>query len=261
MNDIFVLLQTHDGGDKLRSQDIKGLPEQWYFSLKPDYKQYLKDGIVQNQLRKAFDENKNRLSINAIITSKNEKHWEIINCGNKKKFKKFLIEDVGTHLNIYHQFILDYIALYYLLDLDDQWELELGSSVVVRDELENMGIRSALAREKKGSMLQTYGFLAEKIQPHNLLPVPKSLLKEVSQVLPERNDVEHVCQAVLGRWDYFITTDFKTILIHTEQLKPLGIIAVSPRDFVENNFMTLEQLVRTLHGSWTNLEDVAIDHG
>jgi hypothetical protein len=39
-------------------------------------------------------------------------------------------------------------------------------------------------------------------------------------------------------------------------LKSLGIIAVSPRAFVEENFMTLEQLVRTLHGSWTSLEDV-----
>lgn len=154
------------------------------------------------------------------------------------------------------RWILEYIALYYLLDSDDQWVLEFGSSPVMRDELENMHIRSALAGEKKGIMLQMYDLLAEKIVSYELLPVPERFLKEVSQVLPDRKDIEHVCQAVLGRWDYFITTDFDSILAHAKQLKPLGIIAVSTRAFVEDNFLTLEELVRTLHGSWTSLEDV-----
>lgn len=263
VNDSFVLLQTQ-GGDELRSQDIKGLPERWYFSLKPDYKQYLKNGLVQNQLRKAFDDHKNLLSSNAIITSKDEKHWDIwdiTKCGKKKKFKikRFLIEEASTHLNIYHHGILEYIALYYLLDLDDQWELEFGSSPTMQEELKSMRIRSVLARKKKSTMLQMYGLLAEKTLFSELLPVPEHLLKKVSKVLCDRNDrkdVEHVCQAVLGGWDYFITTDFCSILKRAKQLKPLGIIAVSPRAFLEENFMTLEQFVRALHGSWTSLEDV-----
>lgn len=65
-----------------------------------------------------------------------------------------------------------------------------------------------------------------------------------------------MCQAVLGGWDYFITTDFHSILARAEYLKPIGIIAISPRAFVEDNFMTLEQLVRTLHGSWKSLRDI-----
>jgi hypothetical protein len=154
------------------------------------------------------------------------------------------------------QWILEYIALYYLLDLDDQWELEFGSSHVMREELKNMRIRAALAREKKGTMLQMYDLLEEKIISYELLTCPESLLKEISKILPGRKDIEHVCQAVLGRWDYFITTDRGSILKHAEQLKPLGIVATSPRAFVEDNFLTLEELVRTLHGSWTNLEDV-----
>jgi len=154
------------------------------------------------------------------------------------------------------RWILDYIALYYLLDLDDQWELEFGSSPVMRNELENMRTRFPIARKKKCAMLQMYDLLVEKIIHYELLPVPKSLLKEVSQVLPDRKDIEHVCQAVLGRWDYFITTDFHSILAHAKKLKPLGIVAVSPRAFVEGNFLTLEELVRTLHGSWISLEDV-----
>jgi len=154
------------------------------------------------------------------------------------------------------RWIPEYIALYYLLDLDDQWELELGSSSIMRDELKNMHICSDLTREKKSTMLQTYDFLVEKTLFLELLPVPERLIRKVSKVLPDRKDVEHVCQVVLGRWDYFITTDSHSILAHVEQLKPLGIIAVSPRVFVEDNFMTLEQLVRTLHGSWTSLKDI-----
>jgi len=158
------------------------------------------------------------------------------------------------------EWILEYIALYYLLDLDDQWELEFGSSPVLQRELKKTPISSALASEKKGTMLQMYNLLAEEVPSYKLLPVPGSLLKEVSQVLPDREDIKHVCQAVLGSWDYFITTDFKTILAYAEQLKPLGIFAVSPRafleGFLERNSLTFEKLVRTLHGSWTSLEDV-----
>ena len=162
-------------------------------------------------------------------------------------------EDVKCPLE---QWTLEYIALYYLLDLDDQWNLEFGSSPVMYEELKNMRIRSAIAREKKGTILQMYDLLVEKIISYELLPVPGSLLKEISKILPDRKDIEHVCQALLGRWDYFITTDFNSILIHTKQLRPFGIIAVSPRKFIEDNFVTLEALVRTLHGSWVSLEDV-----
>jgi len=154
------------------------------------------------------------------------------------------------------KWILEYIALYYLLDLDDQWELEFGSSLIMQEELRSMPIRSIHAREKKSSMLKTYDLLAEKTRFPKLLPVPEDLLRKVSRALPDRKDVEHVCQVVLGGWDYFITTDFKTILCRAEHLKSIGIIAISPRVFVEDNFMTLEQLVRTLHGSWTSLEDI-----
>jgi len=130
------------------------------------------------------------------------------------------------------KWILEYIALYYLLDLDDQWELEFGSSPIMQEELENMSIPSVLAKEKKSTMLQTYNLLVEKIRPYKLLPVPESLLRDVSQALPHRKDVEHVCQAVLGKWDYFITTDFDSILDRAGHLRPLGIIAVSPRQFI-----------------------------
>jgi len=154
------------------------------------------------------------------------------------------------------QWILEYIALYYLLDLDNHWELEFGSSPIIQEELKSMHICSVLAREKKSTMLEIYDLLADKTLFPELLPVSEYLLKKVSKVLPDRKDVEHICQAVLGGWDYFITTDFHSILTRAEYLKSIGIIAISPRAFVEANFMTLEELVRTLHGSWTSLECV-----
>lgn len=165
-------------------------------------------------------------------------------------------QDIKSSLG---RWILEYVALYYLLDLSDQWNLKFGSSVIMREELENMRAHSALAKEKKSSLQQMYDLLVKKALSHELLPIPESLHKKVSQVLPDRKDVKHVCQAILEGWEYFITTDFHSILNRAKRakhLKPLGIIAVSPRAFLEENFMTLEQLVRTLHGSWISLEDV-----
>lgn len=133
---------------------------------------------------------------------------------------KLFLQDVKWPLG---RWVPEYIALYYLLDLDDQWKIEFGSSPIMRDQLKNMHICSGLAREKKSTMLQTYDFLAEKTLFLELLPIPGRLIRKVSKVLPDRKDVEHVCQVVLGRWDYFITTDSHSILAHAQQLKPLGI--------------------------------------
>jgi hypothetical protein len=59
-----------------------------------------------------------------------------------------------------------------------------------------------------------------------------------------------------GRWAAFITTDQKTILAHREELRQVGIEVASPLHFLEGAFMPLDQLVRTLHGSWTTVADV-----
>ncbi|HID93389.1 MAG TPA: hypothetical protein EYP60_04750 [bacterium (Candidatus Stahlbacteria)] len=52
----------------------------------------------------------------------------------------------------------------------------------------------------------------------------------------------------LQTWDYFIATDFDSILDRTGHLRPLGVIAVNPQQFIEDNFLTLEELIRTVHG-------------
>jgi hypothetical protein len=76
------------------------------------------------------------------------------------------------------QWILEYVSLYYLLDLSDQWDLEFGSSVIMREELENIRAHSVLAKEKKSSLQQMYDLLIEKTLFPELLPVPEHLLKK-----------------------------------------------------------------------------------
>ena len=160
----------------------------------------------------------------------------------------------------YEGFIYEYVALYYLLDLDDQWGLEFGSSLIMRQEIDNKWRdKSVRAGEKKNFLNVVYDLLVEKVPPQKLIPVPQTLFRQVASVLPDRKDVEHVCQAALGLWDFFVTTDFRSVLDNAGRLEALGIHAISPRSFVEGNFLTLDQLVRTLHGSWVSLDSVVED--
>ena len=70
------------------------------------------------------------------------------------------------------KWIPEYVALYYLLDLDDQWGLEFGSSPIMQEELKKMTIASAFTREKKSTILQVYDSLTKKTVFPELLPVP-----------------------------------------------------------------------------------------
>lgn len=155
------------------------------------------------------------------------------------------------------RWILEYVALYYLLDLDDQWDLEFGSSPVMRREIEQIQVRSSLLGQKRNSLLDMYSLLLEAARFNDLMPVPAHLLTAVRRILPDLPDVEHLCQTVVGGWDYFLTTDARSILANASALELLGIHAVSPRTFIEQNFLPLDVLVRALHGSWTTLDEVA----
>lgn len=154
------------------------------------------------------------------------------------------------------KWVTEYIALYYLLDLDDQWELEFGTAHTMKEEIERMTAISSIAKDKKSMMFDVYRLLSQKTYFVEPMPIPVYLHERVCKILPHRKDIEHVCQALLGNWEFFVTTDFKSILNHAESLKRLGITVTSPLHLIENKFMTLEQLIRTLHGSWTTLEEV-----
>jgi len=163
------------------------------------------------------------------------------------------VRDVKTPLD---RWIREYIALYYLMDLTDQWELEIGSSPILKEEILQIPTASLHIQNKKNVLSDVCKVLLDNTKFYELQPIPTELFNRIKSALPHRKDIEHLCQAILGGWDFFITTDFRSILKRSKRRKILGITTISPHQFIEDNFMTLEQLVRTLHGSWTTLEDV-----
>ena len=71
-------------------------------------------------------------------------------------------------------------------------------------------------------------------------------------MLGYENDATQICQAVQGGWEFFITTDFRTILVHQRSLEKFRIKARSPLQFLEENLLPLPVLIKTLYGSWTD---------
>lgn len=71
---------------------------EYVFSLRPDYRQYLKAGQVDRNLRIAFENSKLPLSSDAIISIIDEKDWKVID-GDME----YLVKDFGTQLNIYER--------------------------------------------------------------------------------------------------------------------------------------------------------------
>ena len=154
------------------------------------------------------------------------------------------------------KWVTEYVALYYLLDLDEQWQLEFGTSQVMKGEIHRIRAISSPPVHKKSVLLDICDLLLEKAQLTEHTRAPAELRDEVSRTIPHQRDVDHVCSAIMGKWDYLITTDFEGILGHRGSLQLLGIAAASPREFIERHFIPLETLVRTLHGSWTTLQTV-----
>lgn len=158
------------------------------------------------------------------------------------------------------EWILEYIALYYLLDLDDQWNLTFGTSAVMNREIACIKERCGALIEKKTWLLEFCHMLEEKPKAVNPGLLPRDLISKFKRILPDHagkdEDIAHLIYAAVGHWDAFITTDRKTILSHSEELRQVGIEVASPLHFLEGAFMSLDQLVRTLHGSWTTVADV-----
>lgn len=77
---------------------FKKLNYKYLFSLESSYNQYLKDGSVNNKLKKEFEDNKQSLSSKAKVSKIDEKHWEIVDDEMRCR-----IEDAGTQLNIYYK--------------------------------------------------------------------------------------------------------------------------------------------------------------
>jgi len=175
----------------------------------------------------------------------------------------------------------EYVALYYLLDLDDQWELEFGTSEITLQEITRFLPQERIAREKKSFLEEVYEELTRECRVESG-PVSPELVQRLNALFGPGYDPLHLCYAMQGRWEFFITTDFRTILDkqHAVQeleelitrrygyqgklwpqgawqpvVEKLGIKARSPLQFLEENILPLPKVIRTLYGSWTNVEE------
>lgn len=177
----------------------------------------------------------------------------------------------------------EYVALYHLLDLDDQWELEFGTSETTLQEISRFRATGTPAREKKSFLEDIASTLfenfLEKFKAESK-PISPQLLQEVRGLLGHEADSMQICQAIQGGWEFFITTDFRTILVHQSALEEivlkkygyqgmlwpqgtwepvgerLGIKARSPLQFLERDLLlSLPLLIRTLYGSWIDPDE------
>jgi len=80
----------------------------YLFSLDLAYKKYLKEGVVDEQLRKAFKDNKISLSTNSMTSEVNNRRWKVYkNLMKYGKAEYYLIEETGKELKIYEESLLD----------------------------------------------------------------------------------------------------------------------------------------------------------
>lgn len=155
-----------------------------------------------------------------------------------------------------HKWTPEYVALYYLLHLDDQWNLTFGTSDTTLQEIEKFQPHEQIGYEKKAFLEDVYYELSQNWQLFSE-PVSKLIFGKVNSVLGSSYDSVHICRAIQNRWDFFITTDFKTILNNHNAVTELEklIKLRSPLQFLEENLLPLPMLIRTLHGSWTNTDN------
>ncbi len=177
----------------------------------------------------------------------------------------------------------EYVALYHLLDLNDQWELEFGTSETTLQEISRFRATGTPAREKESFLDDIASTLfenfLEKFKAESK-PISPQLLQRVRSLLGHEADSMQICQAIQGGWEFFITTDFSTILVHQSALEELvfkthgyqgmlwpqgawepvverpGIKARSPLQFLEQDLsLPLPLLLRTLYGSWIDHDE------
>jgi hypothetical protein len=163
----------------------------------------------------------------------------------------------------------------YLLNLDDQWELEFGTSDTTLKEISKFIPNDQLAQEKMNFLLVLYHELSQNWQI-NSEPVSKELIEVINEFLGSGNDALHIGRAMQNKWDFFITTDFKTILDNKKAVnefehlvlkefgyqgrflpnvtwEPIeecyGIKIRSPLQFLNEISLPLPTLLKTVHGS------------
>ena len=149
----------------------------------------------------------------------------------------------------------EYVALYFLLDLDNEWELEFVTSLIMREEIKKYQNSHKFNPELYSYLLNFYDMLMEKVEfiPFN---IGKESIREIKRIGLKETDSTHIGHARKLKCDFFITTDKNTIIKHKDKLEKFGIKVRLPSKFIEENFTDLNTLIRALYGSWTSSEEV-----
>jgi len=117
------------------------------FSLKEEYMQYLKDGSVDDVLKKIFEENNLSLSGEAMIDQEDDKNWTVL--GGKEVYA---IKLENKQLNIYSKIKVENIVSSIVLDgyCEDKFlfNLNLDYKSHLEDESVNDTLRNAFEDNK-----------------------------------------------------------------------------------------------------------------
>ena len=164
------------------------------------------------------------------------------------------------------RWLKEYLALYYLLDLSDQWELEFVTGESARREISKWRPKSPAEEEKLAFLEDMFAMLQANLPPEGAAPArlrPDASTWLKNQRILDRLDAEHVAEAVRFDCNLFVTTDFETILDRLDnrrlQVGGSGIDCLSPLEFLEKTFVDMPMLVRTLYGSWEDYDQFVAD--
>jgi len=159
------------------------------------------------------------------------------------------------------------IALRYLLDLDKEWNLVFGTSKLMKREIEKIRSDKDYYRQKHRSLKRFFDILEqlssrrfEKDKAKNKLSKEKRewLRKELTRIVVDEDDVEHLIEFAESGWDVFLTLDREHILKKREMLREIGLNVCSPLQFlrsflgVNSGEEALKVLRTALHGSWAS---------
>jgi len=92
----------------------------YLFSLSLSYKQYLKTGAVDEQLKEAFKDNKISLSNSDMISRIDDKNWKIQDKDwiRKSKIEYYIIEETDKDLKIYEESLSNFMSYRYILNIN-----------------------------------------------------------------------------------------------------------------------------------------------
>jgi hypothetical protein len=132
-------------------------------------------------------------------------------------------------------------ALLQILRLYKKGDLILKTSSIVKEEIDRIPEKVRGRHEIIYSLISDIPLSRAKWTDSGLTTVGAGggsredpLYSELKQLLPDNEDAHHVFQAIKSNLEYFVTTDYRTILRYEKKLKSrFGLRVVSPIQMLE----------------------------